>query len=278
MRRRHWRLAAALLMVGIVGLTGCGDDDEDEATTTATTDAEAAGGDVDKFCEAALDAETAISTGPQMEDDATEEERNKALADFKAKVDPSLARALENAPDDIKADATTLVAGFRKSFETGDDPFEDEAFVDTIVRVGEYEKENCGWDVGEVTATEYAFAGVAKELEPGVHGIELSNGGKEIHEIVVFRKKPGVTESAEEILALGEEQADTKMEFVMAAFAEPGEKGYGYSTLAAGDYFGVCFVPEGLTPEKAEEAEKAGTEPEGAPHFTKGMVTEFTVA
>jgi hypothetical protein len=47
--------------------------------------------------------------------------------------------------------------------------------------------------------------------------------------------------------------------------------------LEPGRYAMVCFIPVGFTPEVAAEAAASGTEPEGAPHFTEGMIAEFTV-
>lgn len=53
-------------------------------------------------------------------------------------------------------------------------------------------------------------------------------------------------------------------EFVTATFAEPGDEGSALVTLEPGDYAMVCFVPVG------------GGE-DGPPHFTEGMLHEFTV-
>ena len=49
-----------------------------------------------------------------------------------------------------------------------------------------------------------------------------------------------------------------------AAFAPPGEGGSTLAELSAGDYAMICFIPVG------------GGE-DGPPHFTQGMIHEFTV-
>ena len=107
--------------------------------------------------------------------------------------------------------------------------------------------------------------------------LRLSNEGEEFHEAQVFRIHDDVDLSMEEILALPEGKAETMADRVGGAFAEPDAGGDTTLTLEPGRYVMVCFLPEGYTPEAAEEAEESGTEPEGAPHFTLGMASEFTV-
>jgi len=46
-----------------------------------------------------------------------------------------------------------------------------------------------------------------------------------------------------------------------------------FHALFAGEAFALCFIPVGFTMDALE----SGEEPEGAPHFTEGMVHEFEV-
>lgn len=74
------------------------------------------------------------------------------------------------------------------------------------------------------------------------------------------------------------------------AFAFPGNVSYSTADLTPGRYFALCFLPDGATPEVLMQLEEAGVDgPEdtipadfevelGPPHFTKGMIHEFTVA
>ncbi|MDQ3738852.1 MAG: hypothetical protein M3337_06760, partial [Actinomycetota bacterium] len=100
----------------------------------------------------------------------------------------------------------------------------------------------------------------------------------EVHEIILIRRNDDVTESFDELLALPEEEAMSKTTFAGAAFADPGEEGQAVVNLEAGEYIALCFIPEGTTPEVMAEMETGGTEPQGQPHFMKGMQHEFTVS
>ncbi len=82
--------------------------------------------------------------------------------------------------------------------------------------------------------------------------------------MVVFRKADGVTLPWEELLELPDEEAEEKAQFVTAAFAPPGEGSSTLAELEPGVYAMVCFIPVG------------GGE-DGPPHFTEGMLEEFSV-
>ena len=59
------------------------------------------------------------------------------------------------------------------------------------------------------------------------------------------------------------------------AFAAPGTEGYTAMELEPGRYMAICFLPEGATPENLPKLESG--EIDGAPHFTLGMISEFSV-
>ena len=60
-----------------------------------------------------------------------------------------------------------------------------------------------------------------------------------------------------------------------ASFAAPGESDTLFVDLEPGRYVIVCFLPVGATPDNMEALESG--ELQGPPHFTEGMVEEFTV-
>ncbi len=120
-----------------------------------------------------------------------------------------------------------------------------------------------------MTATEYEYDGIPDELTTGYHVLNFSNEGKEQHEMFAFKINDGVTESLDELFALPEEEVIGKITPVNAAFAPPGESDTGsWNLTSPGNYAVVCFVSTGSVGE---------TEGDGPPHFTQGMVHEFTV-
>jgi hypothetical protein len=66
---------------------------------------------------------------------------------------------------------------------------------------------------------------------------------------------------------------------VNAFVLEPGSDTYASGpTLEAGEYIMICFVPVGTkTEEDFFAAVQSDGEPTSPPHFTRGMVREFTV-
>lgn len=131
----------------------------------------------------------------------------------------------------------------------------------------------------DVVGTEYAYAGLEASYS-GPITIAFRNEGAEVHEIVVVRKGEGVTQTWEELLALPEDQSEGLVSFAGVAFAEPGQTAADMVTASEpGEYLGICFIPAGTTElpsidPNASEPPDLGT---GAPHFTLGMMTEFTI-
>jgi hypothetical protein len=131
----------------------------------------------------------------------------------------------------------------------------------------------------DVVGTDYAFSGLEASYS-GPITIAFRNEGEEVHEIVVVRKGEGVTQSWEELLALPEEQSGELVSFAGVAFAEPGQTAPEMVTASEpGEYLAICFIPQGTTElpsidPNASEPPDLGT---GAPHFTLGMQTEFSI-
>ena len=154
----------------------------------------------------------------------------------------------------------------------------------------DWEKANCGFAEVDVIASEYTFEGVPAEIPAGPVIFSLENVGDQVHELMVMRINDDVTLSVEEILALPEEESQMMATPAAFAFAFPGTFDFVTVDLSAGRYVALCFLPEGATPEVMMQLEELGVDgPEdtipadsglelGPPHFTKGMVHEFTVA
>jgi hypothetical protein len=238
---RAMRIAVAgLAMVGL--LAACGDDDDEASGSTASEDVT---GDAAAFCDGYFE----LNAG-----EPTAEKIREVAAD---------------APEAAKEPLETIADGFD---EQGGEYSDSEEFGPNYEAVTKVVVDECAEETIEVTAAEYKFDGIPEELPAGVVGATFENTGGEMHELIVLRKKDGVSESFQDILAKGEEEAQELVDISFGAFGPPGSKSSAaFDMSEAGDYAAVCFIPVGSTPDKAEE------EVDGPPHFTEGMITEFTV-
>lgn len=247
MRTTRW-MRLSLAAVAIVGLTAaCGDDDDDARSGSASGSAASEGGgaaELAAFCDGYFELNSGEPTAAQVREVAAD------------------------APEAAKEPLEAIAAGFD---ESGDDYTDTDEFGEHYEAVTGVVADECADDSISVTASEYAFAGIPSTVDAGVLAVEFDNAGKEMHEIIVLRKKDGVDESFEDILAKGEEEAQKLVDISFGAFGPPGSTSTAVFDMSdAGDYAAVCFIPVGSTPEAGEGAE-------GPPHFTQGMKTEFTV-
>ena len=89
------------------------------------------------------------------------------------------------------------MAGVNRLVETGDfeAAFGDPEFEAALDRLHAHDLETCEWNTVDVRAADYAFQGVPSEVDAGVTSFEFTNGGTEVHEMVLFRVNDGVTET-----------------------------------------------------------------------------------
>ena len=228
---------SALLLLSV-----CGSDDDSSANAEA--------------CDAWIAADTAVITFLFT---------GQGDADS---VNAALDAAIAAAPDDIVDTITELKSEAQPQLEDPESDASDktlELYADSIAWAGE----NCDVQTLDVTATEYEYDGIPASLETGYHVLNFSNEGQEQHEMFTFKINDGVTESLDEIFALPEEEVFSKITPVNAAFAPPRESDTGsWNLQTPGSYAVVCFVSVGSVGE---------TEGDGPPHFTEGMIHEFTV-
>jgi len=257
---RKWR-GAVLGVAVATGLAGCGGGG-DSKLAVGEPKSEAA-----EYCAKSLEIETFPEPDIDFET-ATPEQLAAALKSYAGQLLPLAQEAGGVSPAEIKPDLDVLIGAVRSVALTGDfSTFESDPTVNAAEdKVHAFELDNCGWGNAEVSGTEYSFDGIPKEIEAGPVNFELSNEGKEAHHLVLFRINDGVDLSVDELLALPEEEADTKAEAVAGMDeVDPGDNDYVVANLTAGRYAVVCFLPVG------------GGE-EGAPHFTRGMTGEFKVS
>lgn len=273
---------SVLLIAALLGVAAaCGDDDGDGVTSSGEASASSgsasgsesgseggsgseSGADVEAYCDATARIETVGEPDVDFET-ATEEEVAEAAKAFASDtLRPIADDIVAAAPEEVADDIALLSAAVDELAETGDfeAAFENDEVEAASDRTHAFDLENCGWQKVDVTAVDYAFQGLG-DAEAGIVSFEFSNEGEEPHEFVLFRKNDGVTESAQELLA-NEEESEDKVTFVAGTFAEPGDNDYAVADLEPGNYAAVCFVPVG------------GGE-EGPPHYTEGMVSEFSV-
>ena len=208
------------------------------------------------------------------------------------------------APEEIKPTVEEVVANAGGG--PGDPAF-DEPYGEMIAFV----KENCGFNELEVEGADYSFSGIPADVPAGPTIVTFTNTGEELHEVAFSRINDGVTETVQELLELPEEEALSKLTPVGGGFGLPGVTSFSVVDLSEpGRYLATCFIPEGLTPEVAEQMEASGGAPEGTapegsmaegsmpegsmpegsapgdgapegelgpPHAVLGMVQEFTV-
>lgn len=269
------RLVAVMAVMALFG-AACGDDDDETDTSagaTTTTGAGAGSDDVAAYCEDSLAAETVPEPDIDFESLSEAEQKEAAKKFVNEEFAPIVERLKESVPAEIDAPAQVLFDAAEKVGNDGDfRVFESPEVAAAEKTVHAYDLANCGWESVKTTGVEYAFEGVPATLEEGVTSFDFTNSGKELHEMIVLKKKDGATESFDEILELEEEEAMAKVEQVSSSFAAQGETDYGVADLKKGDYVVVCFIPVGFVSEE-------GPPPENAPpHFTQGMKAEFKVA
>lgn len=269
---RTVRKIAAIATVAVCAsgmLAACGDDDAADDTTTTTTVADAGdetdgggtdGGEAatDGFCDAYVSASMAFSS------DAPDPEV----------VGPALDTVDAEVPEEIAEQAAVITGAARTALDSGGEDtsaFESEEFAEAQSAVDTHVFDNCEFDNKlEVTAQDYAFEGLPADVPAGRVAVKLINEGNEAHEIGLARKKDGVTESFEDLLALPQEQAMEKLEVLGGAFTPvKGAVAVVFADFEPGSHAAVCFVPVGSV---------EGQDGSGPPHFMEGMLEEFTVS
>jgi hypothetical protein len=272
------RLVLGAGLVVALLAAGCGGDDDDTAadssgdTTTTTGDAGATS-DAAAYCDAELALETAGEPDVDFETMTAEQQAEAVKAFATDTLRPLVDDLAPTVPAELQQQFTALDGAVTQLETTGDtSAFDDPEVMAASEAAHAYDLANCGWTTQAVTTSEYEFDGLSATLSAGVTSFDLTNGGTEVHEMVLLRKNDGVTETAEELLALPQAEALQKATLLGTAGPVPaGQTAYVVADLEAGDYIAACFIPVGTT-------SLDGPPPDGAPHFTRGMVSEFSVS
>ena len=230
--------AAPLLMV-----SACGSDDHASATNDAA-------------CDAWFEADTAVIdylfTGQGDADSV-----NAALDAAIQAADPEIEQTIT----DLKASAQAQIAD--PETEGSDETLD--LYRNTITWVGD----NCDVETLDVTAVDFRFEDVPDELSTGYHVVDFTNSGTENHEMFAFRIDDESIESVTDIFELPEDEVFSKITPVNAVYATPGSSDVAsWNVTEPGRYAVFCAISLGSVDD---------SEGDGPPHFTQGMVHEFTV-
>ncbi len=143
-------------------------------------------------------------------------------------------------------------------------------------------------DTKTVTAADYSFQNLPKEVGAGTE-LKLKNSStKELHEMVVIRIPDAEKRPVADLVNLPEAQQDAVFgggQPAMVLIAPPGGgeviKAVGDGKLTEkGRYAVVCFIPTGADPQAYLNAPLSDGPPQvaaGPPHVAQGMFGEITV-
>lgn len=241
-RRAALSLTLALSALATLGAS-CASDDGGGLNTAA--------------CDAAVDYGAAFAEAPEEP-----AEFKSYAAERLMPIGEVLERHLSG---DAKKAATTMRAAFAKVAETGDPAaLEEPTNVAARSVIGKAVHNGCGLQKVDVRAIEYVYKGAPETLQAGRVGFAMKNEGVEEHEMVLFKRAEGVTESLDELLELPEEEMGAKLAFTGVTFGAPKTTNYVAVDLEPGTYFLICFIPQ------------AGND--GPPHFMAGMKETIVVS
>jgi hypothetical protein len=263
MRTPRGPIAGLMALTLAAGLVACGSDD-DSATTDTTGAAsevtEAPEADLTTFCDAVVEF-----NGSVMQVDISEESTPEEIAAAGTQLVDLFAPIKDGAPDSLAATADELAQSLDDLAGGDPEAFNADATFETYTGLLGGAIDACEYESVAVTGIDYAYQGVPETIPAGTTAFAFTNASEEEdHMMGIIRKKDGVTLSWDELLALPEDEAEGQTEFLGEAFAPPGGEGSALATLEPGDYAMICFIP-------------VGSGEDGPPHFTEGMIQEFTV-
>jgi hypothetical protein len=257
------RVGAGLLALTLAGgIAACGDDDDDEGTTDTTDASAPAEGDNAAFCDAVIEFNATV-----FQLDISDETPEEDIISQGEQIAPIFQTIADEAPDELAATAEEL-NGYIQDLTEGDaEGFNSEATFEQYTELVGGAIEECGFETTDVTGIDYAYEGVPETIAAGTVAFEFTNAAEsEDHMMGIIKKADGVDLTWDELLALPEEESESMVEFKGEAFAPAGQSSSTLAELDPGEYAMICFIPVG-SPEVED----------GPPHFTQGMLQEFTV-
>jgi hypothetical protein len=306
MTRIIGRTLAALAAAGLLVLPACGDEGDEastggsttEAPTTSTPDRGATTTAVAAaFCDAVFGTDAALhgadAAGIAAVLDTLDASAPDELRDAVETVTAGLRTHVDDEHDDEVTDDTGMTDDTEMSEqfvggatrlkraahdEPGGEGMPSEEYLAAYADIESWVSENCGVATLEVTGEDYAYEGIPDEVAAGRTVVHFDNTGDELHEIEILRLNDDATASVEEILGMDEDEAMTQVTDVAGVHVAPGDDGWTSADLTPGSYIALCFVTKGSTSmEDMEDMVHFGGDMDAEPHFTLGMIREFTV-
>ena len=227
-----------------------------------TDSGEQATGANEDFCDAVVDFNAAVFQ-VDISEDSTEEE----IVATGEEIGPLFQAIADDAPDDLATAADELNESVQALTEGDAEAFNADATFEQYTELVGGAIDTCEFETVEVTGIDFEYEGVPETIDAGTVAFQFTNDAEtEDHMMGILKKKDGVDLTWEELLDLPEGEAESMTEFKGEAFAPAGESSSALAELDAGEYAMICFIPVG-SPEVED----------GPPHFTQGMLAEFTV-
>lgn len=139
------RLIVTVTAITAMVLTACGEDDNDAPVAQPTQEEVAGEGDLELYCSLAQKLDRAGSKffkELEQDEEATQEDFEKAEAEFVTTHQADIEELAEAAPSEIRADVDILIASLKARAGLGPEVDEKEA-QSADKRVQQFEKENC---------------------------------------------------------------------------------------------------------------------------------------
>lgn len=267
--------AATLVATAALLLAACADDADDAASPSAPRESASPTptASVEDFCDAKLAIDAAfLGGGPPEEEEGATPDPEAIGENLDQTFSALYADLAEAAPEEVAEDVDALVGQLDAAIEEGNEEFflaPDFAGAEAVV--DEYLLENCDYQELSATAADFEFNDLDMRIDPGPTAITLTNEGEEFHEILLLRINDDVDLSPEEIVALPEEEAMSKVSPPAAVvLTVPDQQATSFYELEEGRYAVVCFISKDSTEENDFQGE-------GPPHVTEGMVEELFV-
>lgn len=254
------RVAVGLVALVSSLVTGACSDGEGDTTTSTTGGA----GDLAAYCGRSLGVETFPTPGVDLAaltPDQQREEAKKYASSLKVAFDA----VGEVAPKEVAPHIGVLADTVGRVAASGDLALTDgPEFESAERRKHAYDLEQCSWGRVEVTAVEYAYQGAPPVAVAGPISFDMTNAGKEQHELLIARINDGVTMVVSDLFARPPEELRALASASGRTAAEPGGTGYDVVNLDPGRYAIACLLP-------------VGGAPGAPPHASRGMYAELRV-